>query len=108
MTTSKSSPRSVPTLTEVVHVGQPKTSIAIDSNQLMKDVLRLIKPRLEQQLRASLQVVLDRHLQTWASQIQKELETTVQAAVAQAIGEKALPAAGTRIRQADDAERRKA
>lgn len=76
--------RFVPTLTEVVQPGLPiaPPPTSIDPVQLAEQVLKLVKPRLEQQLRASLQAVIEQHL---CAALHSELQDAIQAAVSQAI-----------------------
>lgn len=85
MPTNKPAARFVPTLTEVVRPGLPKAPPAVDRNQLVEEVLRALKPRLEQQLRASLQLVVEQHVRTSASQMQHDMEEAVEAAVSNAL-----------------------
>lgn len=87
MPANKPVPRFVPTLTEVVQPGLPITPSPppIDPAQLAEQVLKLVKPRLEQQLRASLQAVIEQHLRTAAPRIRGELQDAIQAAVSKAI-----------------------
>lgn len=87
MPANKPVPRFVPTLTEVVQPGLPITpsSTTIDPAQLAEQVLKLVKPRLEQQLRASLQTVIEQHLRAAAPRMRSDLQDAIQVAVAQAI-----------------------
>ena len=85
MPTNKPAPRFVPTLTEVVRPGLPKAPPAFDRDELVEQVLQALKPRLEQQLRASLQVVVEQHLRAAAPQMQRDMEEAVEAAVSNAI-----------------------
>lgn len=88
MSTSKPVPRFVPTLTEVVRLGQhltPPQPSPIDPVQLADQVLKIVKPKLEQQLRASLQTVIEQHLRSATPRIRLELQDAIQAAVAQSI-----------------------
>ena len=87
MPANKPVPRFVPTLTEVVQPGLSVTPPApIDPAQLAEQVLKLVKPRLEQQLRASLQSVIEQHLKAAAPRMRSELQEAIQAAVSQALG----------------------
>ncbi len=85
MPTNKPVPRFVPTLTEVVKPGLPKAPPVVDRDQLVEQVLQALKPRLEQQLRASLQTVVEQHLRTAAPRMQHDMEEAVEAAVSNAI-----------------------
>lgn len=85
MPTNKPAPRFVPTLTEVVRPGLPKAPPAVDRDQLVEQVLQALRPRLEQQLRASLQAVVEQHLRTAAPRMQHDMEEAVEAAVSNAI-----------------------
>ncbi len=78
----KAVPRLVPTLTEVVQPGQPHTVTAIDPEWLAEQVLETLKPRLEQQLRASLQVLIEQQMRATAPKLQREMEDAVRVAVA--------------------------
>ncbi len=85
MPTNKPVPRFVPTLTEVVRPGLSKAPPAVDRDQLVEQVLQTLRPRLEQQLRVSLQLVVEQHLRTTAPQMQRDMEDAVEAAVSNAI-----------------------
>lgn len=87
MAANKPVPRFVPTLTEVVQPGLPiaPSPTPIDPAQLAEQVLKLVKPRLEQQLRASLQAVIEQHLRAAAPRMRSDLQDAIQVAVTQAI-----------------------
>ena len=87
MPANKPVPRFVPTLTEVVQPGLSVTPppAPIDPAQLAEQVLKLVKPRLEQQLRASLQSVIEQHLKAAAPRMPSELQEAIQAAASQAL-----------------------
>jgi hypothetical protein len=85
MQSSKIVPRFVPTLTEVVQPGQPHTVTAIDTEWLAEQVLQTIKPKLEQQLRASLQVLIEQQMRAMAPTLQQEMEDAIRVAVAQTL-----------------------
>ena len=85
MPANKPVPRFVPTLTEVVQPGHPFTPPAIDLDQLVLQALQLAKPRLEQQLRASLQALVEQQMRAAAPRIQHELEEAIKVAVAQTV-----------------------
>ena len=88
MSVSKPAPRFVPTLTEVVRPGLPQATPhpqPIDPVQLAEQVLKIVKPRLEQQLRVSLQTVIEQHLRSATPRIRAELQEAIQLAVAQSI-----------------------
>lgn len=85
MPTNRPAPRFVPTLTEVVRPGLHVPPPAVDRNEMVEQVLQALKPRLEQQLRASLQAVVEQHLRTTAAQMQRDMEEAVEAAVSNAI-----------------------
>ena len=85
MPTNKPAARFFPTLTEVVRPGLPKAPAAVDRNQLVEEVLHALKPRLEQQLRVSLQLLIEQHVRTSASQMQYDMEEAVEAAVSNAL-----------------------
>lgn len=86
MAASKLLPRFVPTLTEVVHPGLPVASPAVDPEQLAEQVLRIVRPKLEQQLRAYLQAMVEQHMRAAAPRMQHDLEEAVKFAVAQSLG----------------------
>lgn len=85
MPANKPVPRFVPTLTEVVQPGLPATLPIIDLEQLVQQALQLARPRLEQQLRASLQALVEQQLRAEAPRMQHELEEAIKMAVAQTI-----------------------
>ena len=90
MSVNKPVPRFVPTLTEVVRPGLPQAPSAptpIDPIQLAEQVLNIVKPRLEQQLRASLQTVIEQHLRSATPRIRAELQEAIQLAVTQSIAD---------------------
>lgn len=91
MPTNKPVPRFVPTLTEVVRPGLPTQPSEIDPERLAEQVLQAVRPRLEQQLRASLQVLIEQHLRAAAPRVQRELEDAVLVAVTKAIARTNLP-----------------
>ena len=82
MPNTRSAPRFVPTLTEVVQPGQPHTVTAIDPEWLAQQVLETVKPKLEQQLRASLQVLIEQQMRSTAPKLQREMEDAIRVAVA--------------------------
>ena len=90
MAGSKPVPRIVPTLTEVVQPGLPipPNPAPVDPVQLAEQVLKLVKPRLEQQLRASLQAAIEQQLRAAAPNMRRELEEAIQSAVAQALAKR--------------------
>lgn len=85
MPAGKPVPRFVPTLTEVVKPGGPTIPPAMDHEQLVQQVLQLVRPRLEQQLRVSLHALVEQHLRVAAPRMQFELEEAIKVAVAQTI-----------------------
>ena len=82
MPDSKPVPRFVPTLTEVFQPGQPTAVTAIDPEWLAEHVLQTVKPKLEQQLRASLQVLIEQQMRATAPRLQQEMEEAIRVAVA--------------------------
>lgn len=84
MSTSPPHPRFVPTLTEVVHPGAAPVAPPLDCDQLVEQVLQSLKPRLEQQLRAALQVQVEEQMRLVAAQWQLDIEDAVRDAVARA------------------------
>ena len=85
MPPNKPVPRFVPTLTEVVQPGQPAPAPAIDLEQLIQQAVQLAKPRLEQELRASLQALVEQHMRTATPRLQRDIEDAVKVALAQTI-----------------------
>ena len=82
---NKPVPRFVPTLTEVVRPGQTVPPPQIDHDVLVEQVLQTVKPRLEQQLRASLQSLVEQHMRAVAPRLQHDIEEAVNLAVALAL-----------------------
>lgn len=85
MATNKPSGRFVPTLTEVVRPGIPAAYGAVDSEQLVHQVVQIVKPRIEQQLRASLQALVEQHMRLAAPGLQRDIEGAVRVVVAQTL-----------------------
>ena len=85
MSTSKPTARFFPTLTEVVQPGTALPAVPVDVERLTQQVLERVKPRLEQQLRASLQAVLEEHLRTAMPDLQAELGAVVESVVGEAL-----------------------
>lgn len=85
MATGKPSGRFVPTLTEVVRPGMPPATSAVDSEQLVQQVLQIVKPRIEQQMRVALQSLIDQHMRGAAPSLQQDIEGAVRVAVAQTL-----------------------
>jgi len=91
MPSNKPVGRFVPTLTEVVRPGAAPTAQAIDPERLVEQVLQAVKPRLEQQLRASLQAMVEEQMRISAPRLQQDMEDAVRAAVAEATARMNLP-----------------
>lgn len=86
MSTGKPPHRFVPTLTEVFHPGQaPAAATPVDTQQLVEQVLAALKPRMEQQLRASLQALVDEQMRMASAGWEREIHEAVQAAVTNAV-----------------------
>ena len=77
MPDSKPVPRVVPTLTEVFLPGQPTTVAAVDPEWLAEQVLQAVKPKLEQQLRASLQVLIEQQMREPRGFSQRDCNTDI-------------------------------
>ena len=86
MPDSKPVPRIVPTLTEVFRPGQPTKAIAVDPEWLAEQVLQAVKPKLEQQLRASLQVLIEQQMRATAPRLLQEMEEAIRVAVDHSLG----------------------
>ena len=82
MPDSKAVPRVVPTLTDVFHPGQTTIVTAVDPQWLAEQVLQAVKPKLEQQLRASLQVLIEQQMRATAPRLKQEMEEAIRVAVA--------------------------
>lgn len=91
MLTTKPPNRFVPTLTEVVRPGLAPPTPAIDREVLVEQVLQALKPQLEQQLRAELYTLVEEQLCKALPQWQLDVETVVNAAVAQALAQRLPP-----------------
>ncbi len=85
MASSKPSGRFVPTLTEVVRPGSVPAPTPLDRDRLVEQVLQTVKPRLEQQLRASLQGIVEQHMRAAVPRMQQDIEEAVNLAVALAM-----------------------
>ena len=85
MPASKTIPRFVPTLTEVVQPGPFVDLRSIDAEWLAEQVLQTVKPKLEQQLRASLQVLIEQQMRATAPSLHREMEEAIRVAVALAL-----------------------
>jgi len=83
--TTKPTVRFVPTLTEVVRSSDEPTAPVFDHKALVEQVLQVLKPRLEQQLRTSLYALADEHLCKVGPQLELDIGIAVNAAVAQAL-----------------------
>jgi hypothetical protein len=57
---------------------------------LIEQVLQTVKPRLEQQLRQSLGVLIDEQIRQASPQWRIEIEATVESVVAQALAQRGL------------------
>lgn len=85
MTTKRPSARFVPTLTEVVRPGVASGDPTPDHERLIEQVIQAVKPRLELQLRASLQALIEQQLRISSPRLQQDIEEAVRVAVARAI-----------------------
>lgn len=85
---SKKTKRSVPTLTEVVHLSAPQVALAIDRELLVENLLQRVAPTVEHQLREILQRQLQEQMRLLLPQLQLEMESFVRQTVAQAMAEK--------------------
>jgi hypothetical protein len=90
MPSNKPLPRFVPTLTEVVRTGVARPAPPLDRERLIEQVLQTVKPRLEQQLRQSLGVLIDEQIRQASPQWRIEIEATVESVVAQALAQRGL------------------
>lgn len=90
MPSNKPLPRFVPTLTEVVRPGVAQPTQPLDREQLVQQVLHAVRPRLEQQLRQSLGVLIDEQIRQASPQWRTDIETTVESVVAQALAQRGL------------------
>jgi hypothetical protein len=63
----------------------PPANYAVDNEQLVQQVLQIVKPRIEQQLRVSLQALIEQHMRLAAPSLQRDIEGAVRVAVAQTL-----------------------
>ncbi|APW42846.1 hypothetical protein [Rhodoferax saidenbachensis] len=89
MSSTKATPRFLPTLTEVVHPASPVVARASaeDRAQLVERVTQRAVAAVQEQLQATLQSLLDEHVQILAQRLQAETERVVRLAVSQALSE---------------------
>jgi hypothetical protein len=87
MQNTKSAPRFVPTLTEVVRPAPVAQGPLIDRDALVRQVLETLKPRLEQQMRTALHALVEDQMRQASSQWQLEVEIAVNTAVEQALAQ---------------------
>lgn len=85
MSTAKPSARFFPTLTEVVQPGIALPQMPVDVERLTQQVIDRVRPRLEQQLRANLQVALDSYMRAALPQYHAELDAVVESVVGEAL-----------------------
>ncbi len=87
MPVGKSTPRFLPTLTEVVHpVTSPRVS-TLDREQLIESVLQRVAPLVEAQLTEMLQRLVHEHMESISSQMQSAVSAAVRESVTQALAQ---------------------
>lgn len=99
---TRTPPRFVPTLTEVVQAppaaAQPAAAppAAVSEEQLVRRIMQRVELQLDKRLREALAVVLLEHTRSLAPRLREEVEAAVRKAVAQAVADEAAapPAAG--------------
>jgi hypothetical protein len=89
MSSTKTTPRFLPTLTEVVHPASPVVALASgeDQAQLVERVTQRAVAAVQEQLQTTLQSLLDEHVQILAQRLQEETERVVRLAVSRALSE---------------------
>lgn len=88
MSTTKTTPRFLPTLTEVVH--QPARALHVPASgedALVERVTQRAMAALHVELGDVLRSLVDEHVHTLAQRLQEETERAVRLAVAQALAE---------------------
>ena len=84
---SHSSFRFVPTLTEVVRPSDFAATEILEQQQLTERLLQRIMPKVEAQLRASLQTLVQDHLRMLEPRLQEAVELAARQAIAKAVTE---------------------
>jgi hypothetical protein len=89
MSSTKTTPRFLPTLTEVVHPASPVVALGSseDQAQLVERVTQRAVAAVQEQLQAALQTLMDEHAQILAQRLQEETTRAVRLAVHQALTE---------------------
>ncbi len=86
MLATKSPPRFLPTLTEVI---QPPAELnpllsEVDTDLLLDSVMQTLVPRLQAQLQDSLEQMVQEHLNLLVPRLQQEVEAAIRQAILQA------------------------
>jgi hypothetical protein len=86
MLTTKSPPRFLPTLTEVIQppVEHNPLLSPVDADLLLDSVMQILMPRLQAQLEDSLTQMVQDHLQQLVPLMQQEVEAAIRQAMVQA------------------------
>ena len=89
MLASKSPPRFLPTLTEVI---QPPAEVnpllsEVDTDLLLDRVMQSLVPRLEAQLQDSMEQMVQEQMQLLVPRLQQEVEVAIRQAILQAKSE---------------------
>lgn len=85
MPVGKSTPRFLPTLTEVVHPVAPSSGPVVDRELLIEGILQRVAPVVEAQLKERLQLLVREHMDAIFSQLHAEMESAIRDAVTQAV-----------------------
>jgi hypothetical protein len=86
MTATKSPPRFLPTLTEVIQPPADLNPLLSDSDAdlLLDRVMQTLLPRLQDQLHNSLEQMVLEHMQVLIPRLQQEVEVAIRQAILQA------------------------
>ena len=82
---SPSSFRFVPTLTEIVRPSDFAATEILEQQQLTERLLQRIMPKVEAQLRSSLQTLVQEHLRMLEPRLQQAVELAARQAIAKAV-----------------------
>lgn len=91
MTSPQTPFRFVPTLTEIVRPHDFDTTDIVEQQQLTDRLLQRIMPKVEAQLRSSLQTLVQDHLRLLEPRLQQAVESATRQAIANAVTEELHP-----------------
>lgn len=93
--TSRSPPRFVPTLTEVVHSTEPRPGAAVpfmlSEEQLVHRIMQRVELTLERRLREAIATTVLQQTQMLGPLLREEIELVVRESVEQALAEELTP-----------------